>query len=329
MSMTALRDRTQQKRTLLLIADMPEDRAMIRHSLIADADYGYTLLEAETGAEGLHLWHQHKPDCVLLDYQLPDTDGLRLLAALNPDPLKPAVPVILMTGAGNESLAAQALNRGAQDYLVKGRSTPAEIHLAIRQAMEIFALRHSHKQAEDSLRESEKLLRSTLDSLLPSVAILDHEGTILDVNRAWKQFAEENGSRMSRDGIGINYLDVVRRATADGEQNTQQMLEGIQAVLTGRHTQFVGEYPCHSPTQQQWFMLSVNPLDTAHGGAVVSHINITERKHTEDQLRIVAARTEVAQEAARASLYEYMPQTNTMVRNATWVQISNSEPKLT
>ena len=87
MSMTALRDRTQQKRTLLLIADMPEDRAMIRHSLVADADYGYTLLEAETGADGLHLWHQHKPDCVLLDYQLPDTDGLRLLAALNPDPL--------------------------------------------------------------------------------------------------------------------------------------------------------------------------------------------------------------------------------------------------
>ena len=51
-------------------------RELYRRYLLRDRDYAYTIIEATLGQQGLELWRQHQPDAVLLDYRLPDLDGL-------------------------------------------------------------------------------------------------------------------------------------------------------------------------------------------------------------------------------------------------------------
>jgi PAS domain-containing protein len=60
----------------------------------------------------------------------------------------------------------------------------------------------------------------------------------------------------------------------------------LRNVLQGKAKEFALEYPCHSPKELRWFRLIITPLhENASGGAVITHINITERKLAEDKLR--------------------------------------------
>jgi PAS domain S-box-containing protein len=131
---------SQPHRTILLVDDSPEDRELYRRYLLRQQDCSYTILEAELGQPGLALWHQHQPDVVLLDYRLPDLDGLEFLAALKPSP-HAAYPVIMVTGQGNEAIAARSMKAGAQDYLVKEQITPQGLHLAVEEVIEKVRLR--------------------------------------------------------------------------------------------------------------------------------------------------------------------------------------------
>lgn len=66
----------QNQRTVLLVDDCLEDRETYRRYLLADSEYNYTIWEAQSGEEGLELCRRLQPDGVLLDYLLPDLDGL-------------------------------------------------------------------------------------------------------------------------------------------------------------------------------------------------------------------------------------------------------------
>ncbi len=124
-------------------------------------------------------------------------------------------------------------------------------------------------------------LQSILDALAEHVAVLDTQGVIQMVNQAWLDFANANGdSGAALSGPGTNYL---RSCQVDGAQDAasaQAATSGLRAVLEGRAKAFSHEYPCHSPTEQRWFVMHVRPLlsSSAPGkvsGAVVSHVNIT------------------------------------------------------
>ncbi|MGZ4956887.1 MAG: PAS domain-containing protein, partial [Methylobacter sp.] len=140
---------------------------------------------------------------------------------------------------------------------------------------------NERKQMEEKLRDSDAFNTSILNSLTSNIAVLDAQGAIVAVNNAWRRFAEENGNP---NVLGFNYLDVCKNAfdqPYSDEASTAQ--DGITAVLSGELESFHLEYPCHSPDQLRWFYMSVTPLQGSHRGAVVSHENITERKHREQQ----------------------------------------------
>ncbi len=79
------------------------------------------LFEATSGEEAVALFVDKQPDCVLLDYNLLDTDGLTLLGKLKQIAPPDSLCVVMITGGGSERLAVRALNNGALDYLVKGQ----------------------------------------------------------------------------------------------------------------------------------------------------------------------------------------------------------------
>ena len=129
------------------------------------------------------------------------------------------------------------------------------------------------------------LADAVLTVLPDSTAVLDQHGTIVAVNAAWKRFARDNGAPALADqSAGQNYLDVCQRASGPSSAGAQEAEAGIRAVLEGSQSLFTLEYPCHSPTERRWFLLRVTPLPGRQGGAVVSHIDITERKQLEQAL---------------------------------------------
>ncbi len=144
---------------------------------------------------------------------------------------------------------------------------------------------------------------SILSSLPSQIAVIDRSGVIVATNRAWDEFARENdASEESGVGVGANYLAVCQADRDD--EHARLAADGIRAVLSGQSERFEIEYPCHSPTEERYFLLSVTPMKAprdsdARGvqGAVVAHVNITQRIQSERRTQQLAR--EVAEERRR------------------------------
>lgn len=141
------------------------------------------------------------------------------------------------------------------------------------------------KKAEEALRETQRFLRSSLDALGSHIAVLDESGVILEVNEAWRRFADENQFVGSGYGVGTNYLSVCENAGGECGDGPD-IATGIREVMQGRRDRFLVEYPCHSPTEQRWFTMQATRFQSPGPvRVVVAHVNVTERRRAEDALR--------------------------------------------
>lgn len=129
-----------------------------------------------------------------------------------------------------------------------------------------------------------------LDALPAQVALLDSAGIIVAVNAAWRHSAEENQLRDPLHAIGRSYLQVCDAAVEAGDTSAVGVAAGIRSVLQGAAGSFTFEYPCDSPKQKRWYMLTAAPIgDQRSRGAVVMHTEITAAKEREAVLRRFAA----------------------------------------
>ncbi len=128
-----------------------------------------------------------------------------------------------------------------------------------------------------------------INSLEEQIAVIDHAGTIVDVNLAWTNFGCENGLSPTYASVGSNYLKVVSASAAKGDSLASEIALGILDVMSGKRTSFYFEYPCHSPDEKRWFLMRVTRLkDDAKKMYVISHQNITQRKLAEEQADYLA-----------------------------------------
>lgn len=155
----------QVSRTVLLVDDAPEDRELYRRYLLKDPDCAYTILEADLGQQGLRLWHQHQPDVVLLDYRLPDLDGVEFLEQVAAAHPQAPLPVIVVTGQGSEAIAVKALKAGAQDYLVKEQITTESLQWAVNHTLETVQLRRQVQQGLARERIVSQMIRKVHQTL--------------------------------------------------------------------------------------------------------------------------------------------------------------------
>jgi two-component system CheB/CheR fusion protein len=119
-------------------------------------------------------------------------------------------------------------------------------------------------------------LQSIIDALPEHIAVVDPAGTIVLINAAWRRFAIANGDKeLKSSGPGANYLKVCQAGNHDDDAIARAAAMGLRGVLEGSLPLFSLDYPCHSPTQQRWFVMNVAPVLGNEFGAVISHVNIS------------------------------------------------------
>jgi sigma-B regulation protein RsbU (phosphoserine phosphatase) len=188
---------------VLLIEDNPADTRLIREILAEDKGTPFELECADRLATGLACLARGGIDVVLLDLGLPDSQGLSTLVKVQAEAL--TVPVVVLTCLDDEALAVEAVQEGAQDYLVKGQVDSNLLARSIRYAIE-------RKRAEEKARQLETLkeLDQVRSQLLANVS---HElRTPLTTIKGYSTMLLDYDRRLGRDEKQ-EYLSAIDKAT--------------------------------------------------------------------------------------------------------------------
>ena len=161
----------------LLIEDNPGDVHLIRTYLSGTDNPGVEITDAATLDAGMRLLDENIYDVILLDLSLPDSLGFDTFAKVQNK--NHSTPIVIITGLDDEQLAIEAVRRGAQDYLIKGKALDELLIRALRYAIE-------RKRSELALRDQEERFRSVTETAADAIVTADSHGKI----QYWNQAAE-------------------------------------------------------------------------------------------------------------------------------------------
>ena len=147
---------------VLIVDDDIVDRMLVQRS-IKNAGMDVTFAEAETCAAAMQILARQSFDCIFVDYQLPDRDGLSLVQSIRDMNIK--APIVALTGQGDEQIAVELMKAGATDYLSKARISPASLAQILRNAVRVY-----RAETETALQRADFITHLTHDLRTPLVA---------------------------------------------------------------------------------------------------------------------------------------------------------------
>lgn len=175
--------------------------------------------------------------------------------------------------------------------------------------LDVTKSKMAEKKLEKSYQANRQLterLSSILNTVPAHIALLNEEGVIIEVNEAWKAFSAENNFIGSDFIQGDNFIKAVLAARLIKNKDAHVIVSGVKNVFSKKSSEFIHEYACHISGKKQWFRLQVNPLQKRKfSGAVVMHINITERKLTEERIRKSNEQYELIAKATNDAVWDW------------------------
>lgn len=171
---------------ILVVDDDEVDRMAVGRAL-RKAGIQINLTEANNSATAIANLKETIFDCVFLDYRLPDRSGLELIKQLQIAGLR--VPLIVLTGQGDEQIAVEMMKAGASDYLSKSRVSPETLSYVLRNAVRVHRAEMKAAIANQQLRESNELLKrknQELDRQRRQIQLQNRK--LLEVSRLKSQF---------------------------------------------------------------------------------------------------------------------------------------------
>jgi PAS domain S-box-containing protein len=269
---------SQIARTVLIVNDSLLERKTYRCYLQQETSFAYTVWEAESTEAALQLCGKQLPDCIVLDYLLPDRDGLEFLVELKTCIGENCPPVIMLNDRGNEAIAIQAFKAGVEDYLIKQDITAESLRYITRKAIENFQLRWKLSKSEERFRTS---IENMLDCFGIYTAIRERDtGAIVDFRIDYLNAAALKSNSMTADDIGKPLCELFPAHHESG-----LFAEYCRALETGEP--FVKDCLIYSDRfgdrdLTRAYNVQVRKLDD---GFVASWRDITEQKHCEVSLR--------------------------------------------
>ncbi len=206
---------------LLLVEDDAGDARLLREMFSEQGSQNTQLTHAESMSEAEQHLGKSVFDIILLDLGLPDAQGLG--AVRRARAIAPRIPLVVLTGLDDESLAAQALQEGAQDYLVKGQIEARGLLRALRYAIE-------RKNTEEALFVEKERAQVTLNCIGDAVICTDLPGNVTFLNLAAEKmtgwlWAEAAGRPMAEI---FRILDAISRET---NPNPMEMAVGLDRTV--------------------------------------------------------------------------------------------------
>ncbi|HIJ37929.1 MAG TPA: PAS domain-containing protein, partial [Rhodospirillaceae bacterium] len=190
-----------------------------------------------------------------------------------------AVPFHLVVGMSSEDYMA-----GWRSTLVKAVIIALAFLLITTFAawrMQSFIAKNDELTTQ--IRRQRDQMLTFLDSMPQHIAVLDQEGRITLVNKAWRDFSIANGGP-SNYCIGEIYGSVCCGPDI-GLETPSPSAQTIYDIVEGRLFRFSMDYPCDSPSEKRWFRLDIASLAGDEPGAIVSHTNVTQHYEMEEKLR--------------------------------------------
>jgi len=265
---------TKNKIRILYIDDYKLDRELVKDALEKEHG-GFELTEASNKQEFEALLKTREFDLVLSDFNIAGFEGLQVLEIVRMH--DPKIPVIIVTGTGSEEIAVMALKQGVSDYVIKRSKHIRKLPQTILAAIERQALKDRRREAELSLKKSERRYRSLFEKMMNGYAYCrmlfdrnkQHDFIYLDVNRAFESLTG------LENVVGKKASEVI-----PGIQETDPELFEIygRVALTGIPKTF----EIYLESLSKWFSISVYRPKKEHFVAIFDVI--TERKLSEEAL---------------------------------------------
>ncbi len=259
---------------VLLVEDNPGDVLLLKEALRQsktdfEVEQAPDLASAKLRMEQPPRNEGPRIDVILCDLSLPDSSGIQTFVALHA--AAPGVPIIVLSGLNDESLAVETVEAGAQDYLVKGEVDTPLIVRAIRYAIK-------RVEADNALAEERNLLRSVIDNLPDAIYVKDSEGRYMLDNVAHSKSlkAERMEEVVGRTAFDFFPREVAMRFHADDDA----VIKEGTAIL-GRE-----EAASENNGKKRWLATSKLPLRNRDGqiiGLVGIGRDITARKRAEEE----------------------------------------------
>lgn len=256
---------------VLIVDDNPDDVRVYRRLLERNDGYDRRVADVSTGEEGLAFLASQPADCVLLDYRLPDMDGLEFLSQLGRMEMADAFPVILLTGQGDERVAVQAMKSGAADYLIKGSLNGELLFRAISHAVDQNKRRLEQKRYH-------AFLKILIDTVPNPLFFKDQAGRFNGCNPAFENLV----GKSRQDIIGSTGYDLFGQELADRFRRMEETLLRGDSILT--HELVV-------PNSEGVFLDMIcyladfHEIDSGRKGFVGILLDITPQKRVEAELR--------------------------------------------
>lgn len=281
---------------VLLVAEKTDVIQTIQGLMDSEGDVAqFHITHVELLGEAIHLLEDDNIHLVVFNLNRQNHSGLDGLCSL----LRavPQISVIVIVESREEVTGIAAKKLGIQEFLVEDEITYTLLSKTILSAIERQAYQTSLETYE------QQILQASIDASKPIIAILNGSGDILAVNSAWRTFTGSRGGDPEERHLGASYLDVCAQLFPKGETEAAAIAAGLQSVMGGQQDIVEIEYNCHTLKQHQWFNCRITSFSKTPRRVMVAHEDVSDRKRTEEALRISEEQLQVVIDTSPNCVY--------------------------